>query len=422
MKEVISCLLQIIVMIVISRCVCGTSMFHVPGIANSWIYNIDASEATLNNYNKGVYPIQHIKGDPKVNCVDFLFVMTYVKTYPDGVYEHPLVEKWYRYNFIPDSGTDFHWWADVETANGGAGRPFCGIDRARYVSDISPTCPYCMGDPQVVVLFVSSKTDPVDRRDEHYSYVASCTIAPKVDCTNSVAPYGSYVDYYIQRLNGVVVNSPPIRPCSPGTWLTCKNKPECNWNIPEKQDDLLGDDVYTTGFPPITHCFPCSIARNFGHYVYTDSKNQVVLPSGVEYYCPGHRNPPTVCPIFSVANVGQTGCICISGYFGNAIDGGCGICEAGYMCADGVKTQCPMHTYQNEKGQTACKPCTTGKNGDGRGDVTCDTNQLPQWCDTGVKDTQNRALGLNCVSCTQCRRPYLHDTPNAANTVNCYRG
>ena len=383
----------------------------------TWYYSIDGSADALDKFEKDEYRWQYFDNaiDRGTNCFSVLVHISTLRLEETAVFKK--TKYYYRRNIAPDEKTDMLWGVDVEVGNQGSGLPLCSNNGERTAAYLQPTCPYCMEPAAQVVIFIGAHT-PVDRY-ESSNHKARCRISKKKPCSEGTCSNGYYAEKYLTLLNGIINNSPVCSECKVGTWLTCKKAATCTWKIPVNSGDALGDAVYTTGESPIGQCFPCKIAEDYSHYM--DSAGLTIIQRGSEYFCPGGASAPKLCQANARSNAAKTGCLCVPGYY-FAAGSECLRCEPGYMCNEGVRTQCPMHTYQDEDGQTKCKPCTTGKNGDGRGDVTCDTNQLPQWCDTGVANTQNRALGLNCVSCTQCRRPYLHDTPNAANTVNCYRG
>ena len=110
-------------------------------------------------------------------------------------------------------------------------------------------------------------------------------------------------------------------------------------------------------------------------------------------------------------------CVCKPGWYPLGPD--CVPCDAGYMCPNGTRVQCPKHYYQPATQATSCLRCAT--TGDGDGFFRCNRNghQL-QYCDPDVRNTQDRDLFALCVPCQQCRR-YYATTNTDPNLLWCYR-
>jgi len=71
----------------------------------------------------------------------------------------------------------------------------------------------------------------------------------------------------------------------------------------------------------------------------------------------------------------QAPLLCASGWYTTTDDAGRRVdqrqCEAGEFCLDGEKTDCPTGRFQDQGGQTDCKPCARGKFAKEPGSVEC---------------------------------------------------
>lgn len=109
-------------------------------------------------------------------------------------------------------------------------------------------------------------------------------------------------------------------------------------------------------------------------------------------------------------------CLCQPGM--HPTPSGCMPCEAGHMCPNGTRLQCPMHTYQPAQGATSCLRC--GSTGDENGYFRCDRRGfMLQYCDPSRPGSQNNDLIRNCVPCHRCTRAYAAIMD--PNLVGCYR-
>jgi len=109
-------------------------------------------------------------------------------------------------------------------------------------------------------------------------------------------------------------------------------------------------------------------------------------------------------------------CVCSAGLYPSGPD--CVPCEAGYMCPNGTKVQCPIHYYQPATGATSCLQC--GSTGDDNGFFRCDRRgYLLQFCDPARPGSQTKDLMRQCVQCNQCRRAYASNAD--PYLVGCYR-
>lgn len=104
--------------------------------------------------------------------------------------------------------------------------------------------------------------------------------------------------------------------------------------------------------------------------------------------------------------------------------GQCQDCPKGHYCPDGTRAlPCPSSTYQNETGQTACRPCTlaTDKGGCLPGTNTtadmCDPQrgwkEIPERCGDCVPLPAGRSLTSNTVDTCTCRGIVLGMVKNA---------
>jgi hypothetical protein len=139
-----------------------------------------------------------------------------------------------------------------------------------------------------------------------------------------------------------------------------------------------------------------------------------------EVYCEGGKKSPKDCPGIFISSPDMGKCICPDGMYGDMTTKVCTDCEAGYFCINGEKAQCPIHSYQDKKGQAQCKPCTNTGEEYGRAEFKCPANNLLQWCKPTDIITQNRSLGKNCKPCSQCLfGSRLEDTSDPYK-VRCY--
>ncbi len=142
------------------------------------------------------------------------------------------------------------------------------------------------------------------------------------------------------------------------------------------------------------------------------------IDPNLDVYCRGGSYPPRNCKSADYkANPANDDCICQDSFY--MTGGNCVRCEAGHMCVNGVKSPCPIHTYQTGTGATACVDCVASRDENGIYS-NCGRNEQLMWCAPG----KSTLLSVNCVPCTRCRRAYL--TRGAAavadgSEVDCYR-
>ena len=211
------------------------------------------------------------------------------------------------------------------------------------------------------------------------------------------------------------------KPCAPGTWNTCSEKPYCKWSIPtDKNDMAMGGDIQSIKGGPVGACYPCMALDTCwycrANYVNTSLESKVGLSA--TWSCPGGKSPPTECTSRSFEQSADgSQCVCKAGMYPVGED--CVLCPVGYMCPGGLAVQCPMHYYQTAQGATSCDKCST--TGNANGFYKCvQRGRMLKFCDPAVAGTQDKDLDLNCVPCNQCQRAYTGDT-GTADLHMCYR-
>jgi hypothetical protein len=129
-------------------------------------------------------------------------------------------------------------------------------------------------------------------------------------------------------------------------------------------------------------------------------------------YCPGYDAAPRNCPSSDYkSSADYTKCVCKAGFYEQP--GECVPCPAGHWCLEGVKTPCPLHTYQSATGATACLACSSTGDKDGIFSG-CPPSMQRKWCLPGSSQPE-------CVPCTRCRKAYLTRT-GPDEQVECYKG
>jgi hypothetical protein len=390
-----------------------------PDNGAAW-YLIDGTSETYYMFQEKKFHNQYNDFRSTRPCFEFLRTVTiqYMGKQAPGASS-------YYDNYLAAKNSDLSWGLDVEIANAqtydtSTYFPRCG---ALYdTTSATSRCVNCMSTAFRVTLFIA-RTPSVNIWDGG-TLSAVCEVGQKRNCAPVECPNGKFATSGVSMLNGFSVNNGGCSDCLPGSWLTCHSKPECMWKVPAPNSRFEpGNDVVKSTPDPLGKCYACSQASIFGHYVYAGSDKQVTLQGAGGYICPGGAKPPSLCPANTIPNGDMTACKCVDGYYMPTEGSACIKCERGYNCSSGVKTRCPMHYYQMEEGKTDCNPCSVGGAAGGYGKANCGENMLQQFCDSaGDLLTQTQDLGFNCVPCTRCRRPYLHEIPNAVGTVNCYRG
>lgn len=255
-----------------------------------------------------------------------------------------------------------------------------------------------------------------------------------------VAPNGIYaVDYPSFLTMGSVKYLSTFIPwesCHAGTWLTCKNKPPCYWNVPFEQVDWVVPAVPIINYPykdtnvdiseyiPVRHCFPCISGMSMTHYDFegnTECTGNLAIDSSTckskifgilsdaekakRVFCPGGTYPPMYCPLGYSANEARTACVCPPGKInsGNAV---CVDCPVAHYCPDGVSAKiCDDGYYQDKTGQSACLLCALP----GGYPFSCSrAGDVPANCTKG-----NDPVGLSflisprCVPCLNCKNSII---------------
>lgn len=254
-----------------------------------------------------------------------------------------------------------------------------------------------------------------DRRE--VLMTAKCVLMEQVDCGAKACINGQYATAYLQLdARGYVVSNTHCKPCPPGTWLTCKDDPNCYYEIPSAPGTFDGgEQIYAvSGEEPVGTCFSCARAgNNKVHYGQTNQKTVIGQASSsgpLPWYCPGSWMPPVLCPApFLGSNANHTFCACPPGTF---IVGGaqsCEPCPPGYMCPEGVMVECPDNFYQDKSGSSMCIPCLF----EGGFSNACELSGRKLRRCVG----QYKSQKLTCVYCNACRHPYETES---AGVEDCY--
>lgn len=187
--------------------------------------------------------------------------------------------------------------------------------------------------------------------------------------------------------------------------------------VPQRDFTNISQDVHTIGKGPVGACYPCPWAStNFFHYTNSPTKASTITLDK-DWMCPGGDRAPVNCRDDMVHSKDYTSCVCATGTY-DAGEPTCTPCPPGFYCRDGVKNQCPDHTYQPNYEASECLPCVGSLDGNGVYGQCGEGRQL-EWCLQSAPGTQNRLLPQNCRPCHQCRKPFI--TPSDGQ-VGCYRG
>jgi hypothetical protein len=278
-------------------------------------------------------------------------------------------------------------------------------------------------------------------------------------CNGAVGRPGYYMEDYPTDIytwfQFTYVRSPPkMKPCAPGTWLTCKDSKDCRYVIPkdyqEWQTYAFGLDRETvTGninvvrntvgyIPPVGSCYSCNTSRRSAHYylpsapdcdfnqniittekcelgfvpIVSDTvaggeRSEIICTLTVcrtvigfqndNVICTGGVSPPFPCATGLAADTTRTQCVCVPGKYKKS-DNLCEICPAGHYCLDNNKTQCKDGTYQPQMNQPACVEC--------KDDFPCvASNSQPVKClqSNGIEFQINRG----CVPCSRCKNEVI---------------
>lgn len=90
----------------------------------------------------------------------------------------------------------------------------------------------------------------------------------------------------------------------------------------------------------------------------------------------------------------NVGCdVCDEGTYANDGHTACEICEAGYACTNGMKTQCTGNQYSNTEGASQCTECT------GNGKAVVKNNGLNVGCDVCPPGTYANDDHSQCIVC-----------------------
>ena len=167
-------------------------------------------------------------------------------------------------------------------------------------------------------------------------------------------------------------------------------------------------------------CFDCKLAINWRKH-YQNSTREYILNDNVDsWYCAGGAFPPQACPSGDYTHTWDwSDCVCTNGTYTDPQDKRrCIPCPKGRYCTMNVSRACPKHYFQDQEGQSQCKPCASSADNLGVTDV-CDllNKQLPI-CDPLYPETQNKPLIQNCLECSKCKVSY--QTP-VAGQMDCYR-
>lgn len=254
-----------------------------------------------------------------------------------------------------------------------------------------------------------------------------------------------YPDVFSPRIsNGVYVSKmfdtftyldkitiiPPMTfsPCRPGTWFTCKSKPDCDAVVPVYSNNWDGgDNMYmikaSNGLPlfPIEECYPCEDGVGMGHYVYAGNlpctgvadhthakcKSELsILPHNTDEWkrvvCYGSFFPPMLCPLGSEAKKDRSACACVAGKFWDGFK--CETCPVAHFCVEGIPTLCGDDTYNYQTGQSTCSDCLTVN-------TRCDSGFTLAKC-SYANDPKNYTYITRpiCVSCLRCTYNVLSST------------
>lgn len=222
--------------------------------------------------------------------------------------------------------------------------------------------------------------------------------------------------------------------CYKGTWLTCQKTASCTWIVPLVYDDWKqykeGMGVpyvipYDTSAPenyrPVHHCYPCLTGVHFEHYNFDgnipctgvpslDPENcksiiwEAIVNTNYEdrVFCPGGKRPPQYCPLGAIATTDKTGCMCPPGKY----DSGSSLCVdcpvAHYCLGDSLPIICKDGTYQDQIGQSECKPCVLYS-------FTCrSASDIPANCSKFNDPVKLSFLtSQRCVPCLSCKNSII---------------
>jgi hypothetical protein len=137
------------------------------------------------------------------------------------------------------------------------------------------------------------------------------------------------------------------------------------------------------------------------------------LVDDLDIFCAGGDAPPRNCKNSNFQHSRDySRCVCKDGFYEQA--GDCVACPKGSWCLEGVKTQCPLHKYQDLEKATECKSCAVERDGE-LVYSGCTGNRQRRWCEPGTSEPA-------CVPCTRCRKAYLTRNTDVNNPeVDCYK-
>eukprot|EP00942_MAST-04A_sp_MAST-4A-sp1_P009462 g9462.t1 len=198
---------------------------------------------------------------------------------------------------------------------------------------------------------------------------------------------------------------------------------------------LMPSGVCPIGSYGIINCTNCSIGKFGNEKGRIDESgacpyNTSTCPLG--HFCQ-HDRVAHPCPIGSFNNVtGQTACkTCLSGYV--ALSNGstsCSICDRGSYCPSATSQKlCPMGTFNNVTGQTACKTCLSGYVAFQDGSIDCSECPTAYYCPSPTSyfgcpiGTYNNLTGqASKESCKVCMIGYVATVDFMSNCWECRKG
>lgn len=110
---------------------------------------------------------------------------------------------------------------------------------------------------------------------------------------------------------------------------------------------------------------------------------------------------------------------CPPGYYVKDSRTGIEECPSGHMCKDGVKTACPANTYQSNKGQSECTPCTSscGVGQHITGQCNATTNYSCTDCIEGVNYCSDGKINRQCTKCADYGQSTLNPCTKTTDTT-----
>jgi len=235
-------------------------------------------------------------------------------------------------------------------------------------------------------------------------------------CTKVACSVGEYATGTVEADldTGIVTQAKGVEcvPCAAGTWLTGIFSSTAYWRVPTLKQ-LAGlkpwpfneETIHLVkGLFPVGECYPCATGLSRIHNA--DPKS--LIDGSHEYYCPGGNSPPRRCPQGTVSDEGHTRCVCQPGFWRNDLnlERVCEECPKSHRCIEGFKHLCEAHHYQDERGASECKPCTTTGEASDPPVLSCPAGKYLRQCVGATPDFHD---GLACVPCNKCAFPGIND-------------